>query len=110
MRRASRSKTVLAARSTSPKRHNGFDFSGKVGLPHLKVQMAAFRQADHAQILDQPGQAFDLGQQAAELGFIGVKTPSARPCKRPRSMVTGVRSSWAIAAFQNTCSSVTRCS
>ncbi len=68
---------VLArgAEHVPKKRHNGFDFSGKVGLPHLKVQMAAFRQADHAQILDQPGQAFDLGQQAAELGFIGGEDP-----------------------------------
>ncbi len=38
----------------------------------------------------------------------GVNTPSASPCSLPRSTVTGVRSSWAMAAFQNAYSLVMR--
>jgi hypothetical protein len=35
------------------------------------MQAAGLRETDRAQVFDQSGQAVDLVQQAAELGFIG---------------------------------------
>ena len=49
---------------------HGAHVGGEIGVADLDAQMAAIREADHAQILDQPRQPFDLREQAAELRFV----------------------------------------
>lgn len=44
---------------------HGAYLGGEVGVADLDAQVAAIGEADHAQILDQPRQPFDLREQAA---------------------------------------------
>lgn len=53
--------------------HHGHHLLPEVGFLQLHPQVPALGQADHAQVFDQPAQAFDLDQQAGEQCRIGLE-------------------------------------